>query len=204
MGALSLQQPADGPGDALRSTEVAVMTAVDARIAAAVAGDRRALDSLVSEMLPRIRNLVRYLVRGDSDADDMAQEALVAIVRGLPSYRGEGSLSAWADRVAVRETFANLRRVRRARAQVDAGADLASVPHPDGPPDDYAERRRAAKLLDELPDDQRHVLVLHHVLGLSVPEISEEIGAPFETVRSRLRLGMSKLRALHGADGGGR
>jgi RNA polymerase sigma-70 factor (ECF subfamily) len=203
MGALSLSQPIDGPGIARGPAEAAVMTAVDARIAAAVAGDRRALDSLVSEMLPRIRNLVRYLVRGDSDADDMAQEALVAIVRGLPSYRGEGSLSAWADRVAVRETFANLRRVRRARAQVDAGADLASVPHPDGPPDDYAERRRAAKLLDQLPDDQRHVLVLHHVLGLSVPEISEEIGAPFETVRSRLRLGMSKLRALHGSDGGG-
>lgn len=203
MGALSLPQPIDGPGLARGPAEAAVMTAVDARIAAAVAGDRRALDSLVSEMLPRIRNLVRYLVRGDSDADDMAQEALVAIVRGLPSYRGEGSLSAWADRVAVRETFANLRRVRRARAQVDAGADLASVPHPDGPPDDYAERRRAAKLLDQLPDDQRHVLVLHHVLGLSVPEISEEIGAPFETVRSRLRLGMSKLRALHGSDGGG-
>jgi RNA polymerase sigma-70 factor (ECF subfamily) len=203
MGALSLPQPIDGPGIARGPAEAAVMTAVDARIAAAVAGDRRALDSLVSEMLPRIRNLVRYLVRGDSDADDMAQEALVAIVRGLPSYRGEGSLSAWADRVAVRETFANLRRVRRARAQVDAGADLASVPHPDGPPDDYAERRRAAKLLDQLPDDQRHVLVLHHVLGLSVPEISEEIGAPFETVRSRLRLGMSKLRALHGSDGGG-
>jgi RNA polymerase sigma-70 factor (ECF subfamily) len=203
MGALSLPQPIDGPGIARGPAEAAVMTAVDARIAAAVAGDRRALDSLVSEMLPRIRNLVRYLVRGDSDADDMAQEALVAIVRGLPSYRGEGSLSAWADRVAVRETFANLRRVRRARAQVDAGADLASVPHPDGPPDDYAELRRAAKLLDQLPDDQRHVLVLHHVLGLSVPEISEEIGAPFETVRSRLRLGMSKLRALHGSDGGG-
>jgi RNA polymerase sigma-70 factor (ECF subfamily) len=204
MGAFSLQRPA-AVGHPPEAPDVAVMTtAVDARIAAAVAGDRRALESLVAEMLPRIRNLVRYLVRGDSDADDMAQEALVAIVRGLPSYRGEGSLSAWADRVAVRETFANLRRVRKARAQVDAGADLAAVPHPDGPPDDYAERRRAAKLLDELPEDQRHVLVLHHVLGLSVPEISDEVGAPFETVRSRLRLGMSKLRALHGADGGGR
>ena len=45
------------------------------------------------------------------------------------------------------------------------------------------------------------LLVLHHVLGLSVPEISEEIGAPSETVRSRLRLGMSKLRALHDSGG---
>jgi len=174
------------------------VTAVDARIAAACAGDRRALESVVSELFPRIRNLVRYLVRGDGDADDIAQEAMVAIVRGLPSYRGEGQIASWADRVAVRETFACLRRVRKARAQLDAGADLSAVPHPDGPPDDYAERRRAVKLLDDLPDDQRHVVVLHHVLGLSVPEIADEVGAPFETVRSRLRLGMAKLRALHG------
>lgn len=177
------------------------MSLADARIAAAVAGDRRALESFVTELLPRIRNLVRYLVRGDVDADDLAQEAMVAIVRGLPTYRGEGAVTAWADRVAVRETFARLRRARRAREQIDPGADLVAVPHPGEPPDAYAERRRVVRLLDELPDEQRHALVLHHVLGLSVPEIAAELGAPAETVRSRLRLGMTKLRAAMGGDG---
>lgn len=191
MGALAL----------LTNRPEARLTVPDARIAAAVAGDRRALESFVTELLPRIRNLVRYLVRGDADADDLAQEAMVAIVRGLPSYRGEGAVTAWADRVAVRETFAGLRRARRARDRVDAGADLAAVPHPDGPPDAYAERRRLVKLLDDLPDDQRHALVLHHVLGMSVPEIAAELGAPAETVRSRLRLGMGKLRGMAGGGG---
>ena len=174
-----------------------VLTPADGRLAAAVAGDRGALESLATELLPRVRNLVRYLVRGDGDVDDIAQEALVAIIRGLPSHRGQGTLHAWANRVAARATFAHLRRARRARAQVDAGADLAAVPDPDGPPDDYTARRRAVAMLDRLPDDQRHALVLHHVLGLSVPEISTELQIPFETVRSRLRLGMAKLRALH-------
>jgi RNA polymerase sigma-70 factor (ECF subfamily) len=178
-----------------------VMTTADPRISAAIAGDRRAVEGLISELLPRARNLVRYLLRGDGDIDDITQEALVAVVRGLGSYRGDGAFNSWCDRVVVRVTFACLRRDRKARAQIDQGADLAVVPHPDGPPDEYAQRRNAVKLLDELPEDQRHVLVLHHVLGLSVPEISEEIGAPFETVRSRLRLGMAKLRALH-EDGG--
>lgn len=73
------------------------------------------------------------------------------------------------------------------------------MPHPDGPPDVYAQRRAAVRLLDGLPDDQRHVLVLHHVLGLSVPEIADELAIPFETARSRLRLGMTRLRALHDA-----
>ena len=182
------------------------MTAIDARVAAAVAGDRKAIESLVTELLPRIRNLVRYLVRGDGDADDLAQEALVAIVRGLPTHRGEGAFTSWADRVAVRSTFAGLRKARRARAQLDAAADLASVPHPDGPPDEYAARRATVRMLDQIPDEQRHVLVLHHVLGMSVPAIAEELNVPFETVRSRLRIGISKLRALHGeaAAGGGK
>lgn len=179
------------------------MSAVDTRVALAVAGDRKAIESLVTELLPRIRNLVRYLVRGDGDADDLAQEALVAIVRGLPTHRSEGSFNAWADRVAVRSTFAGLRKARRARAQLDGAADLASVPHPDGPPDEYAQRRSTARLLDQIPDEQRHVLVLHHVLGMSVPQIAEELAAPFETVRSRLRIGIAKLRALHAEANGG-
>jgi RNA polymerase sigma-70 factor, ECF subfamily len=184
--------------------EVPAVSAVDASVAAAIAGDRRALEAVVTRLLPRLRNLTRYLVRGDADADDIAQEAMVAVVRGLPSFRGEGTLESWADRVAVRETFACLRRARRARERIDRSADLTAVPHPQSGPDVYAERRRAARLLDELPDEQRHALVLHHVLGLSVPEIAGEVGAPIETVRSRLRLGMGRLRVLHAADRGPR
>jgi RNA polymerase sigma-70 factor (ECF subfamily) len=180
--------------------EADAVSAVDASVAAAIAGDRRALETVVARLLPRLRNLIRYLVRGDADADDIAQEAMVAVVRGLPSFRGDGTLESWADRVAVRETFACLRRARRARERIDRSADLAAVPHPGGGPDAYAERRRAARLLDELPDEQRHAVVLHHVLGLSVPEIAVEMGAPMETVRSRLRIGIGRLRALHGGE----
>jgi RNA polymerase sigma-70 factor (ECF subfamily) len=176
------------------------VTAPAQLVAAAVAGDRAALEAVVTELLPRIRNLMRYLLRGDAEAEDIAQEVMVAIVRGLPSFRGDGSLHGWAERVAVREAFARLRQARRVRAQIDAGADLTVVAHPDGPPDVYAERRRTVALLDQLPDDQRHALVLHHVLGLSVPEIAAEVSAPIETVRSRLRVGIARLRALH--DGG--
>jgi RNA polymerase sigma-70 factor (ECF subfamily) len=181
----------------LKPRGATLMSPPDARLAAAVAGDRKALEDVVAELLPRVRNLVRYLVRSDAEVDDIAQEALVAIIGGLHSHRGEGTLNAWADRVTARATFAFLRRTRRVRAQVDTGADLSAVPHPDGPPDDYAARRRAVALLNKIPDDQRNALVLHHVAGMSVPEIAGELGLPFETVRSRLRIGMGKLRALH-------
>ncbi len=165
---------------------------------AAVSGDRKALESLIRALLPRVRNLVRYLVRGDADVDDIAQEALVAVISGLPSHRGDAPLKIWADRVTVNSTFAYLRRLRRTRSQVEPEADLSVVPAPDSPPDEYAARRRAVRLLDKIPDDQRQALVLHHVTGMSVPEIAYMVDLPFETVRSRLRLGMQKLRELHG------
>ena len=163
---------------------------------AAVNGDPTAMRAVVTELLPRVRNLVRYLVRGDADVDDIAQEALVTIITGLPSHRGDGPLTAWADRVTTRSTFAYLRRARRGRARVEEEPELSTVPAPDGRPDDYTERRRAVALLDQLPDEQRHALVLHHVVGMTVPEIATVLGVPFETVRSRLRIGIGKLRAL--------
>lgn len=174
----------------------------DARLAA-INGDRQAQEVVVARLLPRVRNLVRYLVRGDSDVDDIAQEALVAILVGLPSFRGDGQLVSWADRVTVRATFACLRRTARARSMVEVEADLSVVMGPDSPPDEYLERRRVVGLLDEIPNDQRHALVLHHVLGMSVPEIATMTGSPTETVRSRLRLGMGRLRGLHDVEEGG-
>jgi RNA polymerase sigma-70 factor (ECF subfamily) len=50
------------------------------------------------------------------------------------------------------------------------------------------------RMLDGLPIDQRHVLVLHYALDMTVPEAAAELGVPIETVRSRLRLAKSRLR----------
>ena len=179
-------------------------SAEDPRILAAIQGEREATGALLVELLPRVRNLVRYLVRGDADVEDIAQEALIALVRGLPSYRAEGRFQSWADRVVARTTFAWLKRSRGREAHhADAPVELVAVPSEDALPDEYVHRRHMMTLMDRLSNEQRHALVLHHVLELSVPEISSELGIPFETVRSRLRLGRTNLRALATAEDGG-
>ncbi|WP_395811794.1 RNA polymerase sigma factor [Archangium minus] len=177
----------------------AVTPLEDKRIQAVLAGERDAAESLLTELLPRVRNLVRYLLRGDEDVDDIAQESLIAILRGLPSWRGEGSFKSWSDRVVVRVTFASIKKARATQHQSggDAAVELVTVPSEDAPPDDYVFRRDMVKLLDKLSDERRHALVLHYVLGMSVPEMTEELGIPFETVRSRLRLGRGQLRELY-------
>ncbi len=165
-----------------------------ALVEGACRGDRRAAEALLKALLPRIRNLVRYFVRGDADVDDIAQEAMVSVLKGLPSYRGEGAVSSWSDRIVVRTVFAHIRRTRvSASRHVEYTPDLAPVAT-DSATQTFLSRRRAIHALDAVPDEQRQVLVLHHVMGLGVREIAEEISVPFETVRSRLRLGMARLR----------
>jgi RNA polymerase sigma-70 factor (ECF subfamily) len=171
----------------------------DPRVVAAAAGDRAAAEALCREILPRVRNLVRYLLRGDARVDDVAQEALMAVMRGLGSFRGDGRFESWVDRIVARTAFASLKR-QRAETQPteDEAVDL------DARTDAFAERRELAQALDRLPADQREALVLHFAVGMTVPEIAESLSAPFETVRSRLRLGKANLReALGGRDAPG-
>lgn len=162
-----------------------------ARIEAAARGDREAAEALVLELMPRVCNLIRYLTRKD-DVDDIMQEALVAVVRSLPTFRPDAPLNPWVDRIVVRVTFAELRRNRRRQHEV---LEVEDVPAPD--PDlasTYMTRALIASALDALPDEQRFAVVLHHLLGMSISEIAEEMGAPLETIRSRLRLGMLHIR----------
>lgn len=169
---------------------------IDPLVTAAQAGDKKAAEALLQRILPRLRNLVRYLVRGDQHVDDIAQEALIAILRGLPTYRGEGSISSWADRITARTALQWLRRARKTREREQEAFDPQALQARSEAPDAYALRRQAVARLDLLPDEQRHALVLHHVVGLSVPEVAAQLDAPLETIRSRLRIAHNKLREL--------
>ncbi len=158
----------------------------------AAAGDQSALEPLCFLLLPRVRNLVRYLVRGDRDVDDLTQDALVAILRGLGTYRGQGAFRSWADRVVSRSVFATRKRASLTLVSTEVVEPVATGVSSRA--DAYSMRRQMVEQLDRLPPGQRHALVLHHVLGLTASEVAEELSVPLETVRSRLRLGRQRLR----------
>lgn len=180
-------------GDAMTETTSAV--SADPRLAKAAAGDRAAAQSLLTELLPRVRNLVRYLVRGDALVDDITQLVLIELLRGFGSFRHEGSLHAWVHRITVRVALRQATHARRQRQQETLiGSDLQETQGDRHKLDEYLNRREAIRLLDALPDDQRTALVLHHVVGMSLPELAQTLEIPFETARSRLRLAMIKLR----------
>ena len=165
---------------------------VPEQVRAAARGDRVAAGDLLRRLLPRIRNLVRYLLRSDRDVDDVTQQALIAVIKGLPSYRGDAPVEKWADRIAARETF---RFLKKHRLQVAREAPLEVAEPVALPSDPYLLRRLVVTHLDALPDAQRQAVALHHAAGFTVPEIAELLEVPKDTVKSRIRLGLKRLRA---------
>ena len=165
------------------------------RVAAAASGDSAASADVLTYLLPRVRNLVRYLVRRDLDIDDITQDALVALLRGLPTFRHDGTVESWADRVVARCTFSFLRRRRAVPnlAALDSETLRDATPFALGG-DEYLLRRRAVAALDDLPSEQRDAFVLHHIVEMSIAEVAVEVEAPAETVRSRIRLAKLRLR----------
>ena len=168
----------------------------DELVAAARTGDDRALEQLLRRHHDRIVAVCRQLCRDRSDAEDAAQEAMIAIVRGLDRFDGRSRFSTWAYRVTTNSCLDELRRRRRRPLPVDADA-APEVAAPGPGPDDEAERTSVraelATALDTLPEEFRAPLVLRDVADLDYAAIGEILDLPPGTVRSRIARGRARL-----------
>jgi RNA polymerase sigma-70 factor (ECF subfamily) len=167
--------------------------------ARAVGGDRAALQEILVHVSPTVLRGLRSML-GTSDVDDALQESLLAFTRALPAWRGETNLRRYALRIGIRTALAARRQERQRRGMFDdhvrVSEPLAAPPR--SPSDDsLALRRREAfrALLDELPEAQAEALALRVVFEYSLDEVAQVTGAPINTVRSRVRVGLETLRA---------
>ena len=171
-------------------------------VAAARLGDRIAFDVLLRRHYPRLRALCQRLTGDPTDADDACQDALVALVRGLPRFDGRSSFATWAYRVATNTCLDELRRRRRRPPPVPP--DDAYGPGDDGPVatpvPDVGERVAASLDVDaalaRLAPEFRVAVVLRDLCQLSYGEIAEVLGVPVGTVRSRIARGRAALLPL--------
>jgi RNA polymerase sigma factor (sigma-70 family) len=142
---------------------------------------------------------VAYRLTGNSDdAQDLVQEVLLKVRKGLETYR-PGSLEGWLSRITT-NTFLDETR-RRRRRPVDLLPDDPDRVLPAGPAADVA---LAAEVLPDnvqqalarLPEEYRTAVVLCDVVGLSYSEIGEALDVPVGTVRSRIHRGRAQLRKV--------
>jgi RNA polymerase sigma-70 factor (ECF subfamily) len=166
-------------------------------IAAAQDGDRRALDRLLRLYQPQVQALCRRITGNETDAHDAAQDALIALVRGLPRFDGRSRFSTWLYRVVTNACLDELRRRRRRPVVGLPELDGATVEPVDVRQESVADqvvgRSFIDEVLGELPDAYRAALVLRELGQFEYAEIAEILGVPTGTVRSRIARGRAHL-----------
>ncbi len=151
----------------------------------------------VARSYGRFLYTVAYRLSGNhDDAQDLAQEVLLRVRRGLETYR-PGSMEGWLSRITTNVFLDEVRRRRRRPAH--SWSDETDPALPPAPPADEAldaevlpSEVQAA--LASLPVEFRVAVVLCDVAGLSYLEIGEAVGVPLGTVRSRIHRGRALLR----------
>ena len=161
-------------------------------------GDHDAFAALAGAAIPRLDALARLILRDPERGKDATQEALVRAWRDLPSLRDPERFDAWLRRLLVHACMDEARKHRRHTLEVE----LTPIDHPTirDSAITFAEREALEHGFRRLEPEQRALIVLHHYLGLSLPEVAETMRIPLGTAKSRLNRALSALRAALEAD----
>src|SRR5262245_9974546 len=168
--------------------------------------DGGAFRAIIQRHNRRLYRIARSVMRNDSEAEDVVQEAYVRAFANLAKFRGDSSLATWLSRIVLNEA---LGRLRGRRPSVDP-AEIENrpsshgqiIPFPNASPQLDPERSMAQReiqrllerAIDELPDAFRTVLVARVIEEMSVEETAELLGLRPETVKTRLHRARTLLK----------
>ena len=157
--------------------------------------DRQAFRMLVDRHLPSIVALARRMLRDESEADDVAQDALLRLWRaGETLDIGQYGLRPWLRRVTSNLCLDRIRAGRRT-VVTDEVPEMAEEPTQAAGLEEQDLARRVGEAMNALPERQRRALTLFHHEGLSQSEVGEVLGVSDEAVESLLARARRALRA---------
>ena len=165
----------------------------------AAAGERRAFGELVRRHGSAVRGLLRRMGAQAAEADDVAQDALLAAFERIAEFRGEGTFAGWVKRIAARQY---LRRLQREKRLTALATETASEDEADTGSGDADHRIDLDEALKVLSNAERLCVSMCYGAGLSHGEAAEALNLPLGTVKSHVKRGLEKLRARLAPDGG--
>jgi RNA polymerase sigma-70 factor (ECF subfamily) len=162
-------------------------------------GDHSALAKAYDQMGPIVFSLAVRMLRDRPAAEDVTQDIFVQVWRQAANYdTTRGSPEAWMMMIARTRILDRLRSRSAGIVLKPVGDNLPDSPDGEDWPDDLAISREDAvnvrQALAELPHDQRHAIEMAFFDGLTHVEISEKLKVPLGTIKTRIRLGLIKIR----------
>jgi len=159
--------------------------------------DAQALADLYDRFAPVALALASRILGDRSEAEDVLQVVFTRVWQEAGRYDpAKGSAASWLLAWVRNGAIDRLRRREALRRAALHTADQAPAGHEDDTShlDASAERERVARAVAGLPPDQRQVIELAYFEGMSQTQIAQRLGEPLGTVKTRIRLGMNKLR----------
>jgi RNA polymerase sigma-70 factor (ECF subfamily) len=166
-------------------------------------GDDEAWTELVSRYRRKVWSIAYQFTGRAGEAEELSQDIFVHLLSALTSFDSSGSLSAWVGRVARNFAIDHYRKRRRERRLVEDGAEAEELIRlardPSQATDPYRRLERAElaswlrELLDRLPAELGEAVMLRDLTEMSYEEISELLGIPLGTVKSRINRGRLEL-----------
>lgn len=164
-------------------------------------GEAWAMTAIYDRYGRLVFSLALKILNDRSAAEEAVQEVFVKVWKRARDYdAARGKFSSWLTGIAHNHAIDELRR-RRARPTAAEDEDALSQVVADGPaPIDLAmqslERRRIIEALQAIPMEQRRCIEMAYFEGFTQQEISDRLREPLGTVKTRMRLGMQKLKGL--------
>lgn len=191
--------PCFAPSRTLRAMNDTADAGDEALMLAWAAGDAVAFERLYARHRARLYRFLLRQLRDPALADELFQDVWQRVIAARRGWRPEASFATWLYRIA-HNRLADHWRAQRHRPPAPEDADeraarIADTDTPEHALSEFEQRRRLQLALDALPPEQREVLLLRLEQELSLEEIGAITGVGRETVKSRLRYAMDKLRA---------
>ena len=163
------------------------------------AGDAAAFEQLYARHRGKLYRYLQRQLRDNAVADELFQDVWQRVIAARSGWKPDAGFATWLYTIAHHRLGDHWRSLKhRPSAPADADERMARVADPDTPErvlSEFERRRQLQLALDDLPEEQREVLLLRLEQELTLEEIGDITGVGRETVKSRLRYAMDKLRA---------
>lgn len=169
-----------------------------------MSGNEAALETLISRHKEKIYTSILFLVKDHALAEDIFQDTFIKVIGTLRSgkYKEEGKFLPWVMRISYNLCIDHFRRQKRTPTITNSdGYDIFNVlKFADGSAEDDMirdqTRKKVRKLIDQLPVEQREVVILRHYSELSFKEIAEMTNVSINTALGRMRYALINMRKM--------